>query len=299
MKEECSQFESQLSDLLAGILPLPASIRAQEHMSSCRKCRRLYKTAVGELDLLAPGAGQSLAVEILKKTSGPACQRAQDGISEFIDGALTPGDSRILFMHLQACPSCAEILRTLTETRSAFRPMARIQPGTGFTEEVLAATTRRSVPADPGKTGSRRWRTDLLHRPRLAWELAYLFTLILLVTVGNPALMSMDALRGKVRFAWTVTAVELERVSAAGLAGVEGTAEHVGERMGRRLAEAEQSLGSLWDRSRKITAAVLATDITPAGMFLPRIRTILLNIGRGIGLDRTFSRAMRYLEWMR
>ncbi len=299
MKPECRQFEFQLGDFLEGFLPLPARRDAEAHMAGCRECRTLYCIAAGEVDLLAPEAEQPLLGQILRRTSGAACSRALDRMCDLVDGTIASTDAHILSIHLQNCPPCAETRQTLAEIRAVLPQTARIWPGAGFAYNVLAATTRRRKQAEPGWTRARRWWTGFVHRPRLAWEVAYLATLILLVTIGNPALMSMEAVRGKARTAWTLAVSDVERVSIAGLAAAERTAERVSGSMVRRRAAAQGSLGSLWNQSSKIASTALAADSSLAARYSSRVRAILQDLARTLGLDRTFSQAMRYLEWVR
>ncbi len=299
MKAECRQFELQLGDFLEGSLPLSERSDAEEHMASCRECRNLYDIAVGDLNLLAGEAEQPLVGEILKKTSGPACDRALDEMCNLVDEAVTSIDARILSIHLQNCPSCGGIFRSLVEIRAILPQMARIWPGAGFTDDVLAATTRRSVQHEGRWTRARQWWTDLVHRPRLAWEVAYVATLILLVMMGNLPIMSMDAVKGKAHSAWNLAVFNAEHVSAAGLMAAEQTAERIGEHVAQHRAAAEGSLGKLWNQSNKIGSAALAVDTSLGDRCLSRARSILLNFAHILGLDRTFSKAMRYLEWVR
>lgn len=299
MKPECRQFELKLGDFLEGSLPRPARSDAEAHMAGCRECHTLYCIAVGEVDLLTAEAEQPLLGEILKKTSGPACSRALEEMCDLVDGTIASTEANILSIHLQHCPSCGETRRILAEIRAVLPQMARIWPGAGFAHEVLAATTRGRVQAESGWKRTRRLWSRLIHRPRLAWEVAYLGTLVLLVTIGNPALMSMDAVRSMAHTACALAVREVERASIAGVAAAEQTAERVSERMVQRRAAAEGSLGSLWNRSSKIASTALAADSTLAARYYSHARALFLDFARTLGLDRTFSRVMRYFEWVR
>jgi len=113
--------------------------------------------------------------------------------------------------HLRACPACRDFVEAFSQGERAFveapavsfadavlartagleallrdlPSLADMEPGPGFAERVLLATSRR--PHAPG------WRTRLaaawwalVRRPRFAWEAAYVATLCWVLLFGNP-----------------------------------------------------------------------------------------------------------------
>jgi len=73
--------------------------------------------------------------------------------------------------HLAACPRCRDLVELAA---LAAGPVDSADPGPGFVEEVLARTV--------GARRRDRWaqiRSNLLRRPRFAWEVAYVLTLVL------------------------------------------------------------------------------------------------------------------------
>ena len=293
----CQCFESRLGDYLAGALDASARAELEGHLGHCTGCRKLYRIASGDLDLLASEAGRPLAAEILKGTSGPACRRAAGAICDYIDGILPRADSRILSVHLANCPTCSELASTLIELKSELPQMACVWPGAGFPEDVMAATAWRAEASVTRRIKLRRWWASLTHRPRLAWEAAYLVTLLLLVAGGNPALLSMDTFSGKARSAWALAGGKLGNVSSAGFAGAEATAEDLKQRIDRHRASVELSLTGCWNRSREAAAAASSANRSLLAHLASAIRGLLHDFAQNSGMDRTFSSVMRYLDW--
>jgi hypothetical protein len=63
--------------------------------------------------------------------------------------------------------------------------LSEMDPGPGFTERVLAATSRRLEPAGWAERARLAWQM-LVRRPRFAWEAAYVATVCWVLVFGNP-----------------------------------------------------------------------------------------------------------------
>jgi hypothetical protein len=63
--------------------------------------------------------------------------------------------------------------------------LADMDPGLGFTERVLRATSMKPAPVGRRARASAAWRA-LVRRPRFAWEAAYVATVCWVLVFGNP-----------------------------------------------------------------------------------------------------------------
>lgn len=129
---------------------------------------------------------EELTQSILRRTSGSPCRRAEALLCDHIDGTLEDLDARLVQGHLDHCAGCRELSATMVEMLPTLAEMAEIEPAEDFVEGVLAAT----LPW-PARL-RRRFRllgeewVRLLRRPRIAWEGAYVGTMLLLLVFGTP-----------------------------------------------------------------------------------------------------------------
>ena len=63
--------------------------------------------------------------------------------------------------------------------------LADMDPGLGFTDRVLRATSMKPAPVGRRARASAAWRA-LVRRPRFAWEAAYVATVCWVLVFGNP-----------------------------------------------------------------------------------------------------------------
>lgn len=219
---DCQEFQHLLNAFPPGDLPPEQRAAAAAHRQACATCRRLAELL--EIPLREPPDPGALAGEILARTSGAACDRAESNLPELLDGLLPAGSSELVAGHLEHCRRCRALARTMTELRQPLREMAALDPGTGFTAAVLCATcgeaavnsavaAGRGVPSGGALgAGVRRggafgaaaraslaslargslarrpaWWRELLRRPRIAMEAAYTFTLLLILLCGLPS----------------------------------------------------------------------------------------------------------------
>jgi hypothetical protein len=109
------------------------------------------------------------------------CAACQDWLEAFADGeqawASVPADD--FTDHVIARTAGLEaVLRDLPR-------LADMDPGPGFTERVLRATSMKPLPAGWRARLSAAWRT-VVRRPRFAWEAAYVATVCWVLVFGNP-----------------------------------------------------------------------------------------------------------------
>jgi hypothetical protein len=110
-----------------------------------------------------------------------ACVECRDWMSEFAVGARA----------WEACPADAftdQVLARTSDLEAVVRDLpllADLDPGPGFAERVLLATSR--------KPEAQGWRTRaaaawwaVVRRPRFAWEAAYVVTVCWVLAFGNP-----------------------------------------------------------------------------------------------------------------
>ena len=85
--------------------------------------------------------------------------------------------------HLDGCPRCRELAELGALGSQDSLAAAVVDPGPGFVEEILARTSGAPRPAAVPSADARGWWAGLwprlVRRPRFAWEVAYVLTLVL------------------------------------------------------------------------------------------------------------------------
>jgi hypothetical protein len=125
--------------------------------------------------------------QVLERTSGSACARAEELLCDHVDGALDAVSDELVQGHLGNCSPCAALAETLATMNADLPALAHAHPGAAFVEQVLGATRPWR-----GRL-ARRWRrfagdwAQLLRRPRFAWEAAYVGAMLLGLIFGAPA----------------------------------------------------------------------------------------------------------------
>lgn len=183
MRVSCDDILTRLSAYIAGGLSAARRREIDEHLRGCADCRALR-------DLLAtePAAPPvDLTPEILDRTSGPACASAQERLCDHVDGSLDEVDEALLLAHREGCAPCDALARTLARLSAELPKLARLPLDDRFVDEVLARTSSRRLPAARWTDRiTQRWERLLL-RPRIAWEMAYVASMLLLLLFGAPS----------------------------------------------------------------------------------------------------------------
>jgi anti-sigma factor RsiW len=178
---DCRKFELQLESFLTDKLPPASRQECRTHLESCASCRELLELAAQEPIQMGPARTEELVQAVLEKTSGKSCIQAHELLPDYVDGVLAAASGELVRRHLENCRSCQQIHQTLKDLKEVLPVLAQMDPGSSFTWKCMhslrQAQNKRSQPwIWPGRIWGR-----LLARPRLAWESAYILTLLLFV----------------------------------------------------------------------------------------------------------------------
>ncbi len=125
--------------------------------------------------------------QVLARTTGSPCARAQERLCAYVDAELDSIGTDLVRGHLEHCGGCAALVATLATMGGDLAALAQTHPGEAFAERVLAATLPwRGRLARRWRRFGRDW-SQLLLRPRFAWEAAYVGAMILGLIFGAPA----------------------------------------------------------------------------------------------------------------
>jgi hypothetical protein len=182
----CDTFIDRLGDLLEGRLSADECRAASEHLRGCARCRELHMLAhegPGDLAIEPP---PGLTEAILERTSGSTCDAARGQICDHVDRVLKPVDAELVQMHIEGCADCAALARVLACLSEDLPALAELQPDDRFVSDVLARTLPRRRRLARRVAGLAVGWQGLLERPRIAWEGAYIGTIILMLIFGTP-----------------------------------------------------------------------------------------------------------------
>ena len=178
----CLQFRDRLAALLDGALGADEKQRAAAHAVGCPDCRALLASLQGEP---APAeVPDGLTEEILAKTSGPPCGRAQALLGELVDGALAGADRDLVGAHLRHCPACATLAVALARLAEDLPGFAEARPDARLVADVLARTRPRRRWWAVFRDRVRETGLQLLVRPRIAWEAGCVAALVAWMAFG-------------------------------------------------------------------------------------------------------------------
>jgi hypothetical protein len=222
---------------------------------------------------LTADEAEKLVASVLQRTTGGACRRAEELLSD-----LAFGDP-LLAAHLQHCARCSEMAIALRRAASVLPSLAAFDPGPAFTWEVLNATSRQTHAAGAGRLAA--WWRQWLARPRFAFELAYVATLLLVLLVGNPvetvqaasARTATVAARGldRARTIWP-SAVEVVGAEGRPAPGIGRLAAATREVLGEGAA-LRNNLDSVWGRALQAVSSSSGWLRGAASYLLNGVRT--------------------------
>ncbi len=177
----CRKFESKMELFLTEKLPPPSMQECRMHLESCFACRELVHLAARKPIQFEPAKTEEFVQAVLEKTSGKSCRHSHELLPDYSDGALSTASGKLIEQHLENCHTCQQIHQTLKDLKEELPGLAQMDPGSSFTWECMHAfrqeqNQRPQSWIKPGRIWSR-----LLARPRLAWESAYVLTLLLFV----------------------------------------------------------------------------------------------------------------------
>lgn len=139
--------------------------------------------------------GEDFVRDVLARTSGSPCARAEMHLDALVDGDLAGLDRELVQAHLEHCSGCRALAVTLGWLGPVLPAMAEVDPGPEFTDRVLAATSRRRLPASApalpqGPAGLMdrlgRWWEERILRPGFAAQVAYAATVVLVLLTATP-----------------------------------------------------------------------------------------------------------------
>jgi len=161
----CTRFQLELNDFLTGQLSEIQRLEAEEHLTHCLAC----------LDLMAGSLGTTpnLTELILQETTGNPCRDAQ---LYHAMGSETPhDDAELALNHIQTCEPCTQMTQVMEQLSETLSNMKEMDPGPGFTQQVLAAT----LPVERTMNPWRRGLATIIKRPRFPMEFAYVAALLI------------------------------------------------------------------------------------------------------------------------
>ena len=180
----CRTFIERVDDFLEGRLCAADRLAAEEHLRACDGCRNLIGLVAGAGAPVAPPP--DLLDAVLARTSGSVCESARARLCDHVDRLLAPADEDLVRMHLDGCRECRGQAAALARLALDLPPLAQRDPDALFVREVLARTSRREALAS--RVAARLaagWRA-LAHRPRIAWEGAYIGLIVVVILFGTP-----------------------------------------------------------------------------------------------------------------
>lgn len=181
---DCRAFLDRLEALLAEELSEEESCSAQMHLRQCADCRELERLARVESDDPAITPPADLADAVLELTTGSSCRPAEGLLCDHVERRLDDVSSELVRLHVESCPDCAALVRTLIRMTEDLPVLAELEPDPRFVSDVLSATRDR-VARRPASGLVEACRL-LLQRPRIAWEGAYVATVLLALAFGSP-----------------------------------------------------------------------------------------------------------------
>ena len=247
---DCRGFLDRLEDFLEGKLTGAERRAAERHLGGCPSCREFEGLTHPELPLGEPPG--NLAGSIFELTSGSPCTRAEGLLCDHVDGRTQPVDAELMRLHLDRCADCAALTRVLARMSEELPSLAEIAPDPAFVNDVLRATlpahtrwTRRLV------RWSEAWR-QVLQRPRIAWEGAYLGTFVLAVIFWVPGSPLAAVPQKALELARTNPAEEL-KVPVAEIEtrisnGLQDAWRVTVRKAGGAFERIKTDLGTVWDR---------------------------------------------------
>jgi len=208
----CDRIQDRLFEYIDVSLDATAHERVASHLDNCGDCAALAAS------LNRTGApDEDLTRAILGRTMRDVCEQSGERIPDWVDGHLDALDTELVAGHVSHCTDCEAIssvmrsmaidLPSLAEVEpdghfvddvmaatadrlpdwvdSTLAAFVEVEPDARFLDEVLAATVRKA-PQLSWAARVEEWFAGLFQRPRIAWEGAYLASVVLVLLVGFP-----------------------------------------------------------------------------------------------------------------
>lgn len=208
---------------------------------------------------------EDLIQGIMQRTTGSPCGRARDLICRQTDDGIEKVDAGLLSAHNEHCADCRTLAVAMAWMQQPLQALAEIDPGPQFTETVL----RRTLPL--GRRLGRRLRrfgvewADLMRRPRIAWEAAYVGAAIIGLLFAAP-MSPLNSVPGRaLRVAQTnpvqaLAQISRDKVPAAVVDWSDTAWSSTGGRAGAAALtwrnDMNDRLGRAWNAGRPLAADV-------------------------------------------
>jgi hypothetical protein len=135
--------------------------------------------------------------DVMARTSGSPCARAEMLLSALNDGVLGDLDRQLVQSHLEHCAPCRSLAVAMARLEPVLPQLAMVDPGPAFTAAVLARTSRRqhlaapSAMARPGGVPGLmdrlgRWWGERILTPGFPARMAYVATVVLVLLTAVP-----------------------------------------------------------------------------------------------------------------
>jgi hypothetical protein len=135
--------------------------------------------------------------DIMARTSGSPCARAERLLPDLNDGVLAELDRQLVQAHLEHCAPCRSLAVAMARLEPVLSQLAVVDPGPVFTAGVLAHTSRRKhlaalpssarpggVPGLMDRLG--RWWGERILIPGFPARMAYAATVVLVLLTAVP-----------------------------------------------------------------------------------------------------------------
>jgi len=267
---DCREHDSWLERLAVGETTAVERTEAARHRETCASCRELHELVSTE------PAGEDRATDVvdsvLARTSGEACSTALGVLAPYVDGELDGLDRDLVRAHVERCRDCEGAARVLARMGADLEALAEVAPDARFVTDVVARTS-----------GRRGWRETLVstwerwsRRPRLAWEVAYIATMLFALVFGATGRSVAEVPRAVAGLVSLDLERPVDRIETGIQRGVRGTLHKAGsavvepsrECAARVLGAIESSFGTAYDNVGTFVrrlASFGADEEAPAG----------------------------------
>jgi predicted anti-sigma-YlaC factor YlaD len=256
---DCAEFEVLLFGEFDRELASRDVERMRAHLRTCVNCRGLHSLVRGDEQQAVAELPHDFAAGVVASTSGRPCQRAQlllaasEGDASDDDAS---DDGWLVARHLERCPDCSAVARTLAQLRLELPTLAEADAGDSFVTSVMSATLGDRRTRASHKTGPRRFFEQLLRRPRIALEGSYAVAMLVLAVFGLPSPSFSELHVRAAEDAWR-SAAEAARTAAVGLGKLNaGTLSFFDEVAESASANAVELGATLSGSSRELTRTV-------------------------------------------
>lgn len=209
----CAPIQDLLFDYVDGSLDATGRERVRAHLESCTGCASLAEN-LEQHEIV----DEDLMRAVMSRTAANGCEQSVGRLPGWIDGALESLDAELVASHVAHCDECASlaaVMRAMTTdlpqlaevevdarfvddvmaatadrlpawADSTLAAFAEVEPDERFLADVMAATAYEKSPVMHWVARVEAWLAAMLQRPRIAWEGAYVMSVVLVLLVAFP-----------------------------------------------------------------------------------------------------------------